>query len=313
MHRLEVKRHLDEAEIAAVQDLVERSSEHDGHSALGEHQWLDLVQGGRQGFAGVVAWEEGHGHPVGYAQVTRSDQRPSNWALEVVVAPHHREDGSIGDDLVGRALEIVRNSGGGHVHLWVPKPRPDHDRIAAHHGLRRGRELYQMRRPLPVNEPFDLDTRAFVVGHDDEAWLAVNNAAFAWHPEQGDWDAETLQEREKTDWFDPEGFLLHEEDGELVGFCWTKVHDDEETPLGEIYVVAVDPAHAGRGLGRRLVLAGLDHLYRRGSPVAMLYVDADNRSALRLYFDLGFTIDHIDRAYVTDVDPSGSRTHVETF
>jgi len=101
-------------DIAAVSELLDVAAAADGHRPLGEHQWLDLVHGGREGFAGLVAWEPGHGHPVGYAQVSRG---PSSWALEFVVDPHHRVPGNtIGIDLVRAALDIVRDAGGGHVH-----------------------------------------------------------------------------------------------------------------------------------------------------------------------------------------------------
>ena len=291
-------------DIDAVSALLDVAESVDGHRPLGEHQWLDLVQGGREGFAGLVAWEPGHDHPVAYAQVTRG---PESWALEFVVDPHHRDRlAAIGAEVVGAALDVVASEGGGHVHMWVPKPTPVHDAIATDVGLQRGRELLQLRRPLPVDEAHrsgaePLAVRAFVVGQDEETWLEVNNRAFRHHPEQGGWDVETIRNREKQPWFDPDGFLLHEQDGRLAGFCWTKVHKDVDPPLGEIYVIGTDPDFEGQGLGRRLVLAGLDWLAGEGLTVGMLYVDATNKAAVHLYENLGFTVDHVDRAYVGDV------------
>ncbi len=50
---------------------------------------------------------------------------------------------------------------------------------------------------------------------------------------------------------------VDETTGKLLGFHWTKVHN---TDLGEVYVVGVDPAAQGRGLGAALTLVGLHHL-----------------------------------------------------
>jgi mycothiol synthase len=208
-------------------------------------------------------------------------------------------EGRLDPALLAADLDAVALGGGGPVFVWVSNPSEGDDAVAAAAGLTPARDLYELRVPLPAARPSPpIATRAFRPGADDLAWLDVNNRAFATHPEQGGWTADVLRERITEPWFDADGFLLHERDGRLAGFCWTKVHADVEPPLGEIYVIAVDPDLHGSGLGRALTLAGLAWLHDvRGVDVGMLYVDGANVPAMHLYERLGFTVHHLDRAY----------------
>jgi mycothiol synthase len=208
------------------------------------------------------------------------------------------------------ALDVVRSEGGGLVNWWVYEPTSAHRVLADDAGMVPDRTLYQMRRGLPTERHATIHTRAFVPGTDDEVWLSVNNRAFADHAEQGGWTLETFRTRQQEDWFDPEGFRMHERDARVAGFCWTKIHHaghdmgdpDHRGDLGEIYVIAVDPAFRGRGLGSELTLAGLDHLASRGIDTALLYVDAANEGAVAMYRHLGFEVHSTNTSFVTRVD-----------
>ena len=203
------------------------------------------------------------------------------------------------------AFAQVRAAGGGRLVLWVEQADDHLSQIATAAGMQHWRDLLQMRCPLPA-APSDLPVRPFTDA-DAEAFLAVNNRAFDWHPEQGGMTLEDLRARQAEPWYDPEGFLLHERDGRLAGFCWTKVHpaDPErgDPPMGEIYAIAVDPDFHGQGIGGPLTLAGLGWLARQGLRVGMLYVEADNHPAVRTYERIGFTVHHIDRAFTIDLTP----------
>ena len=207
-------------------------------------------------------------------------------------------------DVLTPAVATVRAGGGGNCRLWIGHVGATDDDLVATWGFTPARDLWQLRRSLPA-PPSDLAVRAFEPG-DAAAVLAVNGRAFSWHPEQGAMSADDLRERQAEPWYDPAGFLLHERDGRLAGFCWTKVHPagdaaPENIAMGEIYVIATDPDFQGRGIGGPLTLAGLAHLHSRGPAVAMLYVESDNGAANALYRRLGFGHHHTNRAYVATI------------
>ncbi|SHE75236.1 mycothiol synthase [Ferrithrix thermotolerans DSM 19514] len=302
MTDLDLHRRIGEQEIASVLILAKTIERSDGHKALEDHTWVDLVQGGRKGVTGLIAYRSNPRVAVGYVQISKG---PQSWGIELLIHPmERRSESEVGKYLLKGAIEEIKANGGGHVHMWLPKPSPYLDDLAKEAGFTRGRDLYQMRCKLPLPLPLPKlpgTIRHFQVGVDEDRWLSVNNRAFAWHPEQGGWTRETLLSREQEPWFDPKGFFLLELEGDLAAFVWTKVHLDEEAPIGEIYVVATNPDYAHRGIGKEICKYGLSYLSSLGITTGMLYVDSTNEPALCLYRSLGFSVDHIDRAYTIDL------------
>jgi mycothiol synthase len=261
---------------------VERLAGDRGGRPLSDHLWLDLQDETSDGPLVVsVADESGL---LALAQVSAAND---GFLLESAVDDELGDADDVEGDALETAVDAFRRAGGGHLTWWVDEIGERTTALAARFGLSLVRTLHEMRVALPLPVHATVATRGFGAG-DGEAWLRVNNRAFASHAEQGGWTAETLALRLAEPWFDPDGLRLHEIDGELAAFCWTKVHSDATPPLGEIYVIGVDPAFHGRGLGRQLTLAGLDWMSDHGLPAATLYVDDDNTVAMRLYESLGF-------------------------
>ncbi|MFI6320991.1 mycothiol synthase [Nonomuraea sp. NPDC050556] len=303
--RVDVKERLDDQEVGEVLGVVEAATEADGVRPLNEHVMLHMRYGGDERARSLLLYDGSS--LAGYAHVDPTDEveGPSG---ELVIHPAFRRRGH-----GGTLLRAVLDLAGGRLRLWAHGGGSGAAGLAASMGFERVRSLWQMRRslfaPVPSYElPDGVQVRAFVPGQDEEAWLKVNAAAFAHHPEQGSWTLEDLQLRERESWFDPAGFFLAFRDSRLVGFHWTKVHgstDHGHDPVGEVYVVGIDPSQQGTGLGKALTLAGLHHLRSRGLAQVMLYVDEANAAAIRLYTGLGFSQWDVDVMYAATPPASG--------
>jgi mycothiol synthase len=295
---------LSEREATGVLALVSSATTADGVAPLSEATLLHLHHDHAPSPYHVDLIARQAGAVVGYAHLNlpeASDEPPGG---ELVVHPDARRHG------IGRSLldSLTEHAGPAKPRVWAHGDLPPAAALARSAGWTRVRALLQMRRSLAEEEvpepalPDGVTLRRFEPGKDERAWLATNHRAFAHHPEQGSWTETDLKMREQEDWFDPAGFFLAERDGALVGFHWTKVHAGAE-PIGEVYVVGVDPAAQGGGLGRGLTLAGLRYLRDRGLEEVMLYVDEDNPAAVRTYTSLGFTRWSTDVMYAPVTEP----------
>ncbi|MFD0361625.1 mycothiol synthase [Nocardia sp. GCM10030253] len=280
----------------SVRDLLDRATAADGVAPVSEQAVLSLTAADEARH--LIARHDGA--IVGYANlVPGHGEHPA--MAEVAVDPAARDHG-IGTELVVAALA----EGGAGTRVWAHGNRPPAQAVATRLELVTARELWQMRRAMATPElpelgvPAEIVLRTYSGPADDAELLRVNNAAFAWHPEQGRWTARDIEVRRNESWFDPKGLFIAADaadPGHVLGFHWTKVHYDEDPAIGEVYVVGIDPAAQGRGLGRLLTLAGLHYLRERALAEVLLYTEADNTAAVHTYTRLGFAPAHIDVAY----------------
>jgi mycothiol synthase len=273
-------------DLAAVAALAAAAHDADGVGPLSEQGMLRLHAGAPTRHLVASADDQ----IVGYAQLDGD-----SGAAELVVHPGHRRRG------FGRRLlaQLLAEAGQSQLKVWAHGDLPAARSLAATTGFEPVRSLWQMSRLLTddvpdpqIREDVVIDT--FVPGADDEQWVALNALAFTGHPEQGALTLSDLHERMAEPWFDPAGFFVARRGPSMVGFHWTKVHD---TTTGEVYVLGIDPAERGHGLGKALTVVGMRHLRHIGLTRVILYVDESNQSAVQLYRGLGFERTGLDVMY----------------
>ena len=280
---------------SALAELLERSRGPDGEQALSEHKIARLA-GSIDSRSLVGMWGDSRAVSYGQAAWHRAPASggAGHWAIELALSSEARSH----DEVVGLVKELRAML-------------PQRDRVAvwsfdqlvsealALVGYQPTREMLRLNRPLPLDigaaVPMGIRVEPFAYDRDAKDWLALNNLAFAGHPENGALGTDDLLARMSLDWFDPDGFLVALEGERLAGSCWTKMHEGH---LGEIYIIAVHPDSQGRGIARTLLADAAVHLHeRRGATTLMLYTEGDNEAGLGLYEALGFHVESVSRQF----------------
>ena len=286
--------HLSKSQQESVLSLIRAAHDFDGTPPIAEHVLLHLRHGGDKSDSHIVF--ESNNLVIAYAHLDTTDL-VAGPSVEAVVHPNHRGKG-LGASILKEAIKVC----GDKTRIWSHGDLPAAKAIAKSLKLERlwsnllmGKSLGEIQ---PVTSKYSI--RTFIPDFDNQAFLSLNNKVFANYPDQGGWSEEDLRVRLNEAWFQKEGFFVAEDQGKLIGFCWTKIHgahthshngeDDDHghDAIGEIYVLAVNPDYKEQGVGRDLTITGLNYLkYQRLNNV-MLYVGVENNPAFNLYKSLGF-------------------------
>jgi mycothiol synthase len=295
--------HLSKSQQESVLALIKAAHDFDGTPPIAEHVLLHLRHGGDKSDSHIVIEE--NNKVIAYAHLDATDL-VAGPSVEAVVHPNHRSKG-LGSLILKEAIKVC----GDKTRIWSHGDLPAAQAIAASLNLERLWSNLLMSKTLgeiqPVTSKYPI--RTFIPDFDNQEFLSLNNKVFANYPDQGGWSEDDLKVRLNESWFDEKGFFVAEDKGELIGFCWTKIHgahthshngeDDDHghEALGEIYVLAVNPDYKGQGVGRDLTITGLNYLKHQGLNNVMLYVGVENKLALGLYESLGFTHHSSDIVY----------------
>ena len=278
-------------------ELIAQTTAIDGTPPIAEHILLHLRHGGDKSDSHLLI--ENSTQVIGYAHIDQTDL-VAGPSVELVVAPDHRAS-DVGEKLLSEAIKICGNK----IRLWVHGQQSSTHTLATSHNFEKIRTVLQMSRSLaeiqqlPIIDP-KISIRSFLPAIDNQPWLELNNLVFKDHPEQGGWGVSDLNHRVNEEWFDEKGFFIAERDNQMIGFTWTKIHGAHShdhggnesahahPAIGEIYITAISPSFAGGGIGKALTITALNYLKYQGLADVILYVDAENQSAINLYQSLGF-------------------------
>lgn len=232
------------------------------------------------------------GSMVGYMEMT-PELGIGRIILDCWVRHQHRRSG-LATRLLGYAMRRAAGLGASVLHVNVAEDNEVGRSVLSRLGFRCIRRFFEFRLDmdrLSWQETLQAARESYHLGQGEEARLTdIQNRCFT-----GTWGynpntVDTITYRTHLSHFSPDDVVLTEEADRVSGYCWTEVPCATDRREGRIYMLGVNPDDRGKGVGRRLLLAGLAHLGSEGARVAALTVDSENKAACALYRSVGFEL-----------------------
>ena len=217
--------------------------------------------------------------------------------LDCWVHPEHRRRG-LARGLLGCAIKRAREVRAQMAHVSIPEDNVIAKTVLSRLGFGYVRRFLELRLDMAKVPWKDVDLAALGCCHlrhgEEDKLTRVQNRSFA-----GTWGYNpntvgTITYRTNLSNCSPEDVVLCCDRDKVIGYCWTEIAYEGEAGMGErkgrVFMLGVEPDYRGKGVGKRVLLAGLAQLKSKGLGVAELTVDSENEAACALYRSAGFEV-----------------------
>jgi len=238
---------------------------------------------------------EADGDIVGYMDVA-PELTIGRVTLDCWIHPEHRRRG-LATKLLGYAIRRARELGARVAHVNIMEDNAVAKRVLSRLGFECVRRFLELRLDMAKVSEQDIEQAALGCRHlqasEEDKLTGIQNRVFA---DTWGYNPNTVEEVTyftNSSSYSPEDVVLAYDGGKVVGYCWTRVACEGGAASGRrgrIYMIGSDPDHRGRGVGKKVLLAGLARLRSKGLQVAELTVDSENKAACALYQSIGFKV-----------------------
>ena len=247
-----------------------------------------------------------NGNLVGYGVAL--EQPSQRCTLYMVVHPSQRRQG-VGSQLLELTLNRARELGSKNILVYANERNDGSNLFLTHHKFQQVGSSGTMKlnaevKNLPFEFPKGFTLKRYSEVNDPLILLrALDNCYLAmWgHQHNDNWTEEERRSPRFLHYYDANDILLlFDGNNSIIGICSLKSQGKKEAN-GELSDLLDGPGviqeHREQGYQRQLVLAGIQHLRKKGMRAIALEFYGDNENALDIYRALGFEMVNLFIAY----------------